>query len=51
VRRPKTSPRTLRRCVSAIVGLCLLDKLDPVEFITQAVRDDVARRLKAREGR
>ena len=37
--RPKTSPRTLKRCINVVVGLCLLDKRDPVVFISQAVRE------------
>ncbi len=47
MRRPKTSKRTLKRCVSAIVGLRLLDKLDPVEFIAQAVRESLDARKSA----
>ena len=49
--RPKNSKRTLKRCVSAIVGLCLLDKLDPVEFIGQAVRESIDKRSKSASDR
>ena len=48
MRRPRTSRRTLKRCVSAIVGFCLLDRIDPVKFITQAVRESMAARRRER---
>jgi hypothetical protein len=51
MRRPKNSQRTLKRCVAALVGFCLLDKLDPVEFIAQAVREALDARRAKSEGR
>lgn len=42
--RPRTSLRTIRRCVEIVVGVCLLDRRNPAKVIREAVRESLVRR-------